>query len=632
MAYRRNRRGTLALAVVAVGTLALSACGNGDGGGSGPEGGALSGDLDEVYDINEASVEDLQEGGQLTLPVTNMGPNFNGMTNAGNSEAVRSIVSAIDTTGAWRLDPEGEFVLNEDFVLSAEQEILEDGTQTMHYELNPEATWNDGTPIDFYTYEHTVNIRSGSEEGFDLVATTAYDQIESIEMGEDEWSFTITMEEPYQPWQTIFNSGSRGDGTLVHPEVDTAEDFNEGYVNDLRPEYRAGPFTVDTLDMSANVASLVPNEDWWGDEPVLERLNFAQYEANASIPAFQNGEIDSVGINTAPRYEELTDWSEEGYDIRRGQRMATCGFLLNGDSGNLSDVAVREAIFRTLDREQIADVQFEGVNWEEDTPSGWLLMPFQDEYEDVYPVEDNDPEGAGEVLEEAGWTYENDGDDYRSQDGEELRVVFNTFGDDPIGEAQAQAAQTMAAEAGINLDIDNQGSAQFGEVVGNRDFGMVNMCYGKDGADPTSGTNQFYSSQEGNLTGLSDDDLDQRIEENFATEDDEERFAEAVAIEEEAISTYFHYLATANGPEIFAFREGLANYGPALFETTDWTTVGWLEDAGHDGSDSGVDEDELEETDPDEVDEEGVPLDEAEDETEEEDEAEEGTEEDDTEE
>lgn len=120
MAYRRNRRGTLALAVVAVGTLALSACGNGDGGGSGPEGGALSGDLDEVYDINEASVEDLQEGGQLTLPVTNMGPNFNGMTNAGNSEAVRSIVSAIDTTGAWRLDPEGEFVLNEDFVLSAE--------------------------------------------------------------------------------------------------------------------------------------------------------------------------------------------------------------------------------------------------------------------------------------------------------------------------------------------------------------------------------------------------------------------------------------------------------------------------------------------------------------------------------
>lgn len=615
MAYPKKRRGTLALAVVAAGTLTLSACGGGNGGGdgAGPEEGALSGDLAEVYDINEASVDDLQDGGQLTLPVTNMGPNFNGLTNAGNSQAVRVIVSAIDTAGAWRLDPEGEYVLNEDFVLSAEQEILEDGTQTMHYELNPEATWNDGTPIDFHTYEHTVNIRSGAEEGYDLVATTAYDQIESIEMGEDEWSFTITMEEPYQPWQSIFNTGSQGDGVLIHPEVDTPEEFNEGYVNDLRSEYRAGPFTVDTLDMAANVASLVPNEDWWGDEPVLDRLNFAQYESGATIPAFQNGEIDSVGIANRPRYEELTEWSDEGYDIRRGQRMATCGYLLNGDSGNLSDVAVREAIFRTLDREQISEIQFEGVNWEEDTPSGWVLMPFQDEYEDVYPVEDSDPEAAGDVLEDAGWTYESEGDEFRSQDGEELRVVFNTFGDDPVGEAQAQAAQTMAAEAGIHLDIDNQGSAQFGEVVGNREFGMVNMCYGKAGADPTSGTNQFYSSQEGNLTGLGDEELDERIEENFATEDDEERFAEAVAIEEEALSTYFHYLATSNGPEIFAFREGLANYGPALFETTDWSRVGWLEEAGHDGSDSGVDEDELEDTDPDEVDEEGVPLEETED-------------------
>lgn len=615
-----RRRTALPAAVLAAGALTLSACGGGDGGGAGgPDQASLSGDLDEVYDINAQDRDSLQDGGQLTLPIGHLGPNFNGLTNAGNAADTRQILSAVHTASAWRLDPEGDYVLNEDYFLSAEQEITDDGTQVLHYELNPEAVWNDGTPIDFATYEHTVAIRSGAEEGYDLVSTVAYDQIESIEQGEDEWHFTITMEEMYQPWQTLFNGGSQGDSPIIHPDVDTPEEFNDGFVNDVRPEYRAGPFTVDTLDLAANVISLVPNENWWGEAPVLDRLNFATYESSATIPAFQNGEIDATSVATRPRYEELTEWSDEGYDIRRGQRMATCGFLLNGDATNLDDVAVREAIFRVLDREQLAAIQFEGINWEEETPGSWLMMPFDDRYEDAYPVDDADPEGAGDVLEEAGWTFESEGDEFRSQDGDELRVVFNTFGDDPINQAMSQAAQSMAAEVGINLDINNQGSGQFGEVVGSRDFGLVNMCYGKAGADPTSAPNQFYSTGEGNLTGLGDEELDERISELFGIEDDDERFAEAQAIEQEALSEYFHYLAYSNGPDIRAFREGLANFGPSLFETQDWTLVGWEDDAGHDGTDTGVDAEELEDTDPEDADDEAEDADEAEEDTDEED-------------
>ncbi|GAA1183705.1 ABC transporter family substrate-binding protein [Nesterenkonia xinjiangensis] len=600
-----RRRAALPGAVLAIGALTLSACGDGDGGGGGsaPDEASLSGDLEEVYDINAQPADALQEGGQLTLPIGHLGPNFNGLTNAGNAQDTRQILSAVHTASAWRLDPEGDYVLNEDYFLSAEQEITDDGVQLLHYELNPEAVWNDGTPIDFETYEHTLAIRSGDEEGYDLVSTTAYDQVESVEQGEDEWHFTITMEEMYQPWQSIFNGGSQGDSPIIHPDVDTPEEFNDGFVNDVRPEFLAGPFTVDTMDLAANVISLVPNENWWGEAPVLDRLNFATYETSATIPAFQNGEIDATSVATRPRYEELTEWSEDGYDIRRGQRMATCGFVLNGDATNLDDVAVREAIFRVLDRGQLAAIQFEGINWDEETPGSWLMMPFDERYEDAYPVEDDDPEGAEEVLEEAGWTFESDDDEFRSRDGEELRVVFNTFGDDPINQAMVQAAQSMAAGAGMNLDVNNQGSGQFGEVVGGRDFGLVNMCYGKAGADPTSAPNQFYSTGDGNLTGLGNEELDDRISELFGIEDDDERFAEAQALEQEALSEYFHYLAYANGPVITAFREGLANYGPSLFETTDWTQVGWEDDAGHDGTDTGVDVEELEDTDPEDADE-----------------------------
>src|SRR5690625_5364519 len=58
-------------ALVAAGPLALSACGKGSGSNAsdGPAEGTSSYDLDDVSDINGQPRENLQEGGQLTLPV-----------------------------------------------------------------------------------------------------------------------------------------------------------------------------------------------------------------------------------------------------------------------------------------------------------------------------------------------------------------------------------------------------------------------------------------------------------------------------------------------------------------------------------------------------------------------------------
>lgn len=588
----RPRR--LAVAVVAVSALTLSACGGngGDNGGDngGPAAGGVSNELEEVYDINPMEVGDLQEGGQLTLPVGHVGPQFNTLTNDGNALETNTLLGPIDNVGAWKLDPLGDYILNEDYFVSAEQEITEDGTQILRFELNPDAVWNDGTPIDFDTYAHTAEIRSGDNEEYDLVSTSMYDQVESVEQGDSEWEVIVTMDTPYQPWESMFSGG------IIHPDIDTPELFNESFVQDIRPEYRAGPYTLDVHDRAANVVSLVPNENWWGDTPVLERINFAQHESSASIQSFQNGQIDAVSVATADRYAELEEWAtpEEGdYEIRRGQRMATCGFIINTEAEGLDDVDVREALFRTLNREELASIQFEEIGWEEEPPGSWLLLPFDDRYEDAYPVDDSDPEGAREGLIEAGW--EDNGGDYLERDGEELTIRFDTFGDDPTNQAMALTAQNQASQAGINLEINNRGSGEFGEAVGSRDFGFVNLCYNKSSADPTAAVNQFYGTGPGNLTGASEEEYDERITELREIEDQDERIALANELEQEAIAAHFHYLGYSNGPVISAYREGLANYGPRLFETVDWTIVGWADDADHDGTDTGVDVDDLDE-------------------------------------
>ena len=586
-----KRRHLLApAALLAAGPLALSACG-GDGSGAGdsngPAKGTASYELDDVYDINEQARENLQEGGQLTLAMGGMGPNWNIAAVDGYYGSTLDIMATMQNISTWVYDELGQHVLNEDYFLSAEEEFDEDGTQILHFELNPEAVWNDGTPIDFYTYQHTVAMNQDKE--FDAVGSALFDRVGSIEMGDDEWSFTVTMSEVQKPITSLFESYS-----MVHPAVDDAQMFNEGFVDDLKSDYRAGPFILDIYDRAANTVSVVPNPNWWGQKPMLDRINFVQYESSATIQAFQNEQIDAVSINNNDRYSELTNWREDGdgYEIRRGQNVGDGGFLFNADARNLDDVEVRKAIFQAIDRDQLAAVRFQGLNWEEEMPGSWLLMPFDPRYQDNYPVEDADPEGARETLAAAGWSAE-PGEIATNSEGERLVVQLSTFGDDPTESAIAQSFQTMMAEAGIEIEIFNRGAGEFSEAMNTQDFGIVMSGYSKGGADPTGGPEWFWGC-EYTPTGVCDDDIDEWSSALPTILDDEERALEALRIEQEAISRHFHFLIYYNGPDISAYREGLANYGPRLFETIDWTMVGWEQDAGHDGSDSGVDVDDLE--------------------------------------
>ncbi len=586
MVSTTGKRRSAVIATAVAGALVLAACGDSnEPDENAPAQGQASFDLDEVYDINEQPVENLQAGGEVTLPVGTLGPNFNLAApdgyNIGNLGALHPIMNVRPFNNA----PSGEPVLNTDYVLAAEEEILEDGTQVLHYELNPEAVWNDGTPIDFYTYEHTVNLsQPGSDEDIDPIGYDFFRRVGEMTMGEDEWSFSMKMAETMQPWEALFQNG------MVHPAVDTAEEFNNGFVNDLRPEYRAGPYTVDVYDQAANVLSLVPNPNWWGDEPILDRINFVQHEPTSTIQAFQNREIDGVQIQTYDRYSEITGWSTEGYDIRRGQSLMHGGFIFNGDAPSVSDVEVRKAVFQATDRELLADIRFQGLNWEEEMPGSWLMMPFDHRYQDNFPV-DFDPEAARTTLEEAGWTGE-EGETRTNADGEPLTITLSTFGNDPSDATQAQSYQTMMRDVGIDVEIRNRGLAEAPEARSSRDFEVIAMSYGKSRLDPTSGPPHFWSTGTGNLSGVGDADLDEWIEALPEILDQDERIAEALAIEAEAMN-YYTYLTYYNGADIWAYREGLANYGPRLFETVDWTIVGWEEDSDEDGTDSGVDIEDL---------------------------------------
>ena len=553
--------------------LALTACGGG-GGATGPEtakGQESGSDLSKLISINEKPAADLEQGGKVTLPLGNIGPDFNGFSNNGNSADNSALqipmnpvaVNSGGIGGCWKVDFVGKATPNPDFCESVESKV-EDGKQTITIKVNEEATYNDGTPIDVKAFQNTWNILKSPDAGYDIVSSGAYEFVESVEAGSSDKEVIVNTSQPVYPLEALFFG-------LIHPAVSTPEIFNEGFNGELHPEWMAGPFKLDQYDAAAKTVTLVPNEKWWGNKPVLANVVFRQLETSAQIAAFKNGEIDAMSANTIALYKQLEGTTDS--EVRRGQRLFAGGMNINAQK--VSDVAVREAIFTAVDREALRAVRFNGLNWEEPSSGSMMLLPFSEYYQDNYPVTESGPEAAKKVLTDAGYTENANG--IMEKDGKPAAFKISNFGDDPTTLAFTQTLQQQLQAGGMDVGIDQRASADFGKVIGGRDFDMSVSGY-TVGADATDAVKQYYDSKT-NVNGLGDAELDKRIADLASIEDNAERNKAAMDVEKEHMAKYFSMGVVMNGPQISFVRTGLANYGPSLFQSLsqvpDWTTIGW---------------------------------------------------------
>jgi peptide/nickel transport system substrate-binding protein len=560
------RRSLMLGGAAAAAALGLAACGDQKKeaekqAGTDLEARGTSGKIEDLVDNNPHDVKDLEKGGTLTLTLGNLGPNFNASSNGGNNADVAAIQNLLNVTGVWLSDTEGKPVLNKDFCTDAKYD--DSGKKpVITYTLNPDAVWNDGTPYDWKTFENQWHMMSGEDPKVDVVATDGYERIGKVEAGKDDHEVVVTMKEIYQPWQDLFA------GT-IHPDINTAKIFNDGFVNDIHPEWTAGPFKLDKLDTVQKRVIFEPNDAWWGNKPVLDSIVYQQMDSDSTIPAFRNGEIDGTGIGNASRYKEAEDI--ENKDVRRSQNLGINGFCFNTKQGNLGDIDVRKAIYQGTDRKAIADIAFSGMNWTEDLPGSWMLMPFSPHYQDNYPVE-YDRDAAKKTLDDAGWTGE-DGK-VREKDGKKLTVAITTFGDDPTSSAMTQTLQKNLTELGFDAKIDNRGSGDFGKAMEDLDYELIFMGYSV-GFDPTGVVNQFFNSKESsNKTGVGTDEIDAMIP-KVAVDPDIKTRAKLANEAEKKFQELYSMMPVYNGPTVTAYKKGLANYGPQLFLSRDWSIVGW---------------------------------------------------------
>lgn len=181
---------------------------------------------------------------------------------------------------------------------------------------------------------------------------------------------------------------------------------------------------------------------------------------------------------------------------------------------------------------------------------------------------------AKKTLEKAGYKMGSDG--YYAKNGKTLALSYTTFSDSQKTKANGLAVQKMLKAAGIKLTIDNQPSANFSTTLTSGNWDIVRMSWSSSiPTDAFSSGYQLYGSDsQSNYTHVGTKEIDEAFKKVPSIKDTKQQVDTMNAAEKKALALYgtFPYF---NGPVMGAYTKGLANSGPAGWQTVLREDVGW---------------------------------------------------------
>jgi peptide/nickel transport system substrate-binding protein len=548
-----------ALAATAALSVSLVACGGGGGtGGAGDTAKSLAAQTQ----YNPQAYDNLKDGGTLTTALSEISTQWNVFQ--GNTTQYALYLWNWYNPILITFSADGKPAFNPDYLTDVRADTV-NGNTRITYTINPKATYNDGSPIDWTAFAATWKANNGQDKAYIVNSSDGYNRIASVTRGVDDRQAIVTFNGVYVWWQGIF-------GTLLNPKAVEPEIFNKGYIDSPHPEWGAGPYTVQKFDKQNGTVIFTRNPKWWGKKGKLDTRIFLAMEDVASINAFKNGQLDATGVGTKDRLAQVQGMS--GIEIRRGISLHNDLFTLNSRSTILADPPVRKAVFEGIDRKQIADITFQGLNFTETLPGSLTLLSFQDGYQDNFSkaITFNVAQ-AKRDLDAAGWTAGPDG--MRSKNGQPLEFSYVNTGDDPVGKAIAGAVVAMMKNIGVKLDIRQVPSSDFSSIIIGRKFDMFYSGFVQNDPFGMAYICQIYcSDSQLNLSGTNDPAFDAQVKAVNTLPTAQEQFARGADVEAQAFKTY-GIMPTLTLPDIVAVKKGLANYGSGRFFTTTPENIGW---------------------------------------------------------
>ncbi|MEV8239127.1 ABC transporter family substrate-binding protein [Microbacterium testaceum] len=553
----RKVKGLGALALLSAAALAIAGCAPGNTA-------APSANADDQNSLPStawvrADASSVQDGGTLTLAVDSMPVNWNNFHIDGNEANTNDIVSAMQG-GPIKIDESGKPVVNEDYAESVE--LTSEDPQKVEIKLNPQAVWEDGTPITVADYQATWKANNGSNPDYVVISTTGWDQIASVEQGENEYDVIITFSSIYADWQGLLSQ------VLPASVANDPTAFNTGYLTKALPS--SGPFLLGSLDSTAGIATLERNPKWWGQTPKLDTIVYRAVSQDQQGTSFSNGEIDALNISAnADLYQ--TAQNVQGAQIQASNGLTWTHITMRASDGPLADVNVRKAVASIVNREQIANTANSPVGVPAITQGSYVFMPGQDGYTDEALPYDTD--AGAKYLEDAGYTK--DGDSW-VKDGTPLKFSVTVPADTATNIQRAEQIQADLGEFGIPVDLNTVPvGGYFSDYIIPGDFQMVTFSW-RGTAYPISSSESLFSPVDSaqNYTGITDPKLADLWQKANTDLDPDSRLQTAQEIDK-VLWSYVPIIPIAPLPNVYAVKQGLVNWGATQFETVDWTIVGF---------------------------------------------------------
>lgn len=272
--------------------------------------------------------------------------------------------------------------------------------------------------------EHLVEVHDRARGDLCIDTITADGQVVTIKTTEPKPTLLNYLSDPY--------------GCIIDMQAGITED---GIVS------ATGPYKVVTL-VSGERLDLVKNENYWNGDPGFDEITVRTISDGDTLTmALQSGEIDAA---YGMPYASYPLFQNDSYTFSSCATSRAFFAHMNFESPIIQDAAVRKAIAMGIDKDGFVNTLLNG--------NGYAAVgTYPDSFTfggNAVTTETYDPEGAKQVLENAGWV-DTDGDGIRERDGQKLEIRWLTYPSRQELPLLAESVQATLKDIGFSVSINS---------------------------------------------------------------------------------------------------------------------------------------------------------------------------------
>ncbi|MDR7870635.1 MAG: ABC transporter substrate-binding protein [Tissierellaceae bacterium] len=370
------------------------------------------------------------------------------------------------------MTPLGEYVVDETIVEKYEAVENEDGSKTYTWTIKEGLTYDDGTPITAKDYVAPVLLWSSKVVmdmgangtagdrfvGYEDFSTGATKEFSGVRLLGD-YEFSLTIDAKHLPYYYELPLVSAGPEKLSFwtEDVDVVDDGNGAYFTEnftlekqekaidtarrAIPRPSSGPYVLKSYDEASKTAVLEVNEKYAGDyngqKPLIKTLIYKLVNEETALDELSTGGVDILlGSASGDEINAGLDLVEQGgFNYTTYPRAGYGKLVFGNDFGPTQFKEVRQAIAYLLDRNDFAKAFTGGFGSVVHGPYGeahWFYQESKAELNEKLNPYAYSLEKAVELLEEGGWVYDENGNEYTSgirhkklDDGTLMPAVIN---------------------------------------------------------------------------------------------------------------------------------------------------------------------------------------------------------------